>query len=73
MRQARFEQFNLDLAGWSKPAATTKQRKIHRILISGDVAVIVRQRGLLVPKGNPWLYPGDTPGQPVNEIHLRQK
>ena len=68
VRQARFEQFNLDLGSWSKPAATTKQRKIHRIPISGDVTAIVRQRGLLVPKGNPWLFPGDTPGQPVKEI-----
>jgi integrase len=68
VRQARFEQFNLDLGSWSKPAATTKQRKIHRIPISGDVAAIVRQRSLLVPRGNPWLFPGDTPGQPVKEI-----
>ena len=28
----------------------------------------MRQRGLLVPRGNPWLFPGDTPGQPVKEI-----
>ena len=68
VRQARFEQFNLDLGSWSKPAATTKQRKIHRIPISGDVAAIVRQRSLVVPRGNPWLFPGDTPGQPVKEI-----
>ena len=68
VRQARFEQFNLDLGSWSKPAATTKQRRIHRIPISGDVAAIVRQRALLVPRGNPWLFPGDTPGQPVKEI-----
>jgi hypothetical protein len=32
VRQARFEQFNLDLK-LVKPAATTKQRKIHRIPI----------------------------------------
>ena len=68
VRQARFEQFNLDLGSWSKPAATTKQRKIHRIPISGDVVAIVRQRSLLVPRGNPWLFPGDAPGQPVKEI-----
>ena len=68
VRQARFEQFNLDLGSWSKPASTTKQRKIHRIPISGEVAAIVRQRQLLVPRGNPWLVPGDTPGQPVKEI-----
>jgi integrase len=68
VRQARFEQFNLELGIWSKPASTTKQRKVHRVPISEDVAAIVRQRYLLVPKGNPWLFPGDVPGQPVREI-----
>ena len=68
VRQARFEQFNLELGVWSKPAATTKQRKVHRVPVSADVAAIVRQRQLLVPSGVPWLFPGDTPGQPVKEI-----
>ena len=68
VRQARFEQFNLELGLWSKPASATKQRRIHRVPISEDVAAIVRQRQLLVPKGNPWLFPGDVPGQPVKEI-----
>jgi integrase len=68
VRQARFEQFNLELGIWSKPASTTKQRKVHRVPISEDVAAIVRQRQLLVPKGRPWLFPGDVPGQPVKEI-----
>ncbi len=68
VRQAQFEQFNLELGVWSKPAATTKQRKVHRVPISADVAAIVRQRALVVPRGNPWLFPGDVPGQPVKEI-----
>jgi integrase len=68
VRQSRFEQFNLELGVWSKPAATTKQRKIHRVPVSSDVAAIVRQRLLLVPSGVPWLFPGDVPGQPVKEI-----
>jgi integrase len=68
VRQARFEQFNLELGVWSKPAATTKQRKVHRVPISADVAAIVRQRSLVVRKKNPWLFPGDVPGQPVKEI-----
>lgn len=68
VRQARFEQFNLELGIWSKPAATTKQRKVHRVPISADVAAIVRQRALVVRKKNPWLFPGDVPGQPVKEI-----
>ena len=68
VRQARFEQFDLGYCLWSKPAATTKQRRIHRVPISGDVAAIVRQRKLLVPKGSPWLFPSDVPGEPVKEI-----
>ncbi len=68
VRQARFEQFNLELGVWSKPAATTKQRKVHRVPVSADVAAIVRQRQLIVPSGVPWLFPGDTPGKPVMEI-----
>jgi len=28
----------------------------------------VRQRALVVRKNNPWLFPGDVPGQPVKEI-----
>ena len=68
VRTARFEQFNLDYAIWSKPASTTKQRKIHRVPISQDVAAIVRVRQHAVPRGNPWLFPGETVGQPVREI-----
>jgi len=68
VRQARFEQFNLDYAIWSKPASTTKQRKIHRVPISQDVVAIVRQRQLVVPRGNPWVFPGDAVGKPVREV-----
>lgn len=68
VRTARFEQFNLDYVIWSKPAATTKQRKIHRVPISQEVVTIVRQRQMIVPQGNPWLFPGEAVGQPVREI-----
>ena len=68
VRQARFEQFNLDYAIWSKPASTTKQRKIHRVPISQDVVAIIRQRQFVVPKGNPWVFPGDAIGKPVREV-----
>ncbi|MDG1128810.1 MAG: site-specific integrase [Paracoccaceae bacterium] len=68
VRCARFEQFNLEFATWSKPATATKQRKVHRLPISPDVAAIVRQRQTAVYQGCPWLFPGDVPGQPVKEI-----
>jgi integrase len=68
VRTARFEQFNLDYAIWSKPAATTKLRKIHPVPISQDVAAIIRLRHQAAPRGNPWLFPGETVGQPVKEL-----
>jgi integrase len=68
VRTARSEQFNIYYVAWSKPAATTKQRKIHRVPISQEVVTIVRQRQLLVPRGNLWLFPSKTIGQPVREI-----
>ena len=68
VRTARFEQFNLELAFWSKPATATKQRRAHRLPISADVAALVRQRRLVVPKTSPWLFPGDVAGEPVQEI-----
>ena len=68
VRQARFEQFNLEHMSWSKPPAMTKQRRVHRVPISDETATIVRQRQLSVLSGTPWLFPGDTPGQPVQEV-----
>ena len=68
VRQARFEQFNLEHMSWSKPPTLTKQRRVHRVPISDETATIVRQRQLMVPRGSPWLFPSDTPGQPVQEV-----
>ena len=68
VRQARFEDFNLEHMIWSKPATMTKQRRIHRVPISEETVAIVRQRHLVVPRGTTWLFPGDTPGQPVQEL-----
>jgi len=68
VRQARFEQFNLEHLSWSKPPTMTKQRRVHRVPISDETAIIVRQRHIQAPQGTPWLFPGDTPGQPVQEV-----
>ena len=68
VRQARFEQFNLEHLSWSKPPTMTKQRRVHRVPISDETAIIVRQRHIQAPQGTPWLFPGVTPGQPVQEV-----
>lgn len=67
-RCARFDQFNLALGIWTKQAAQTKQRRVHRLPISADTAALVRLRKEAVPDGCPWLFPGEVEGQPVAEI-----
>mgnify|MGYP006283080501 CR=1 FL=1 len=75
VRTARFEQFNLELGIWAKPAANTKQRRVHRVPISAETAALVRQRHGAVPRGCAWLFPGDavdedgrSKDQPVQEV-----
>ena len=75
VRQARFSQFHLDQLVWEKPAAATKQRRVHRVPISEDVAALVRLRREAVPTGTAWLFPGEARApdgslkdQPVQDI-----
>jgi integrase len=65
---ARWEQFNLDGAVWTKPAATTKQRRLHRTPISGATVALLRTIRARVPAECPWVFPGDAEGKPVQEI-----
>jgi integrase len=67
VRTATFDQFNLDLAIWTKQAAYTKQRRIHRVPISHEAVALIRLRRDIVPKGCPFLFPGDVPDQPVGD------
>jgi integrase len=67
-RTATFDQFNLDLAIWTKQAAYTKQRRTHRVPISHEAVALIRLRRDAVPKGCAFLFPGDVEGQPVIEL-----
>jgi integrase len=67
-RTATFDQFNLDLAIWTKQAAYTKQRRVHRVPISHEAVALIRLRRNAVPMGCPFLFPGDVPGQPVVDL-----
>ncbi len=44
VRTATFDQFNLDLAIWTKQAAYTKQRPFHRVPISHEAVALIRLR-----------------------------
>jgi hypothetical protein len=47
---ARWDQFDLEAAVGIKPAATTKQRRLHRAPISASAAALLRTRRLCVPE-----------------------
>jgi integrase len=65
---ARWEQFDFNRVVWTKPAATTKQRRLHRAPISGATVALLRTIRARVPEDCPWVFPGDVEGQPLIEI-----
>jgi integrase len=67
-RTAKPEQFNLDLAIWTKKASTTKQKKMHRVPLSRVAVAFLRVRIESLPDGCEWLFPSDVEGQPIEDI-----
>jgi integrase len=65
---ATWDQFDLDRAVWTKPAATTKQRKLHRTPLSSAAVQLLRTILARTPEKCPWVFPGDAHGKPVQEI-----
>lgn len=65
---AQWEQFDLEHAVWTKPAATTKQRRLHRTPISGAAVALLRSIRSTVPNDCPWVFPGYAKGKPVHEV-----
>lgn len=65
---ARWEQFDLEGGVWTKPAATTKQRRLHRTPLSSATVQLLATIRAGVPAGCPWVFPGDAEGKPVQEI-----
>jgi integrase len=66
--RACWEHFDLDCAVWTKPAATTKQRRPHRTPISGATVQLLRRIRAWVPENCPWVFLGDVEGKPIQEI-----
>ena len=55
----RWEQLDLDLGVWTKPAATTKQNKTHRVPISPmAVTLLTRRREGAKKRQVEWVFPG---------------
>jgi len=65
----RWEQFDLDSGVWTKPAATTKQKRLQRVPISGATAQLLRALHSTVLADHLWVFPGNAEGKPVQEIN----
>lgn len=65
---ARWEQLDLENGVWTKPAATTKQRRLHRVPLSQAAVELLRAIRSGVPADCPWVFPGDVKGNPLSEM-----
>jgi integrase len=65
---ARWDQFDLDLGVWVKPAATTKQRRLHRAPLAQAAVHLLRTIHAGADPACIWVFPGDAPGKPLQEI-----
>ena len=70
----RWEQLDLAVGVWTKPASTTKQNKTHRVPLSAPAVTVLKKRipagkkagdgkartlDRSAKKGNPWVFPGE--------------
>ncbi len=62
---ARWDQFDEALRIWTKPAATTKQRRIHRVPVSPPVTQLLKDRKRLA--SSQYVFPGKE-GQPLTRV-----
>ena len=66
---ATWEQFDLEAGVWTKPAASTKQNKLHRVPLSAPaLQLLVDMREAITPRpASPFLFPG-AEGKPQGDL-----
>jgi len=63
---ATWDQFDLENGVWTKPSAHTKQKKDHRVPLSGPARQLL---GVIREKSTgDYLFPGKSPDVPVTDI-----
>ena len=62
---ARWDQFDDDLRIWTKPAATTKQRRLHRVPVSSAVTELLKKRHS--PSRSTFIFAGEN-GQALTDV-----
>jgi len=67
---ATWGQFDLAAGVWTKPAATTKQRREHRVPLSAPARqVLAERRGEAELAGKAFVFPGRNPDQALARLH----
>jgi len=65
---ARREAFDLERGVWTKPSHQTKQRKTEYVPLSPQALDLVTPILGEHDPDEPWLFPGNVPGQPLKDI-----
>jgi integrase len=64
---ATWDQFDLAAGVWTKPAATTKQGRLHRVPLSAPALALLAEMRQLAAPDQRFLFPG-VPGKPLQGI-----
>jgi integrase len=64
--QATWDQFDLDRGVWTKPAHTTKQKRVEHVPLSQAAQELLCEIGR--DASGPYVFPGDAHGKPLQEI-----
>ena len=65
-KKATWDQFDRDLAVWSKPASTTKQKKVHRVPLGPSAQAILQRRR--EGADQPEVFPGKYGAQHIKQL-----
>ena len=68
---AEWDQFDLPNGIWTKPSSHTKQKKLHRVPISGPARLLLaemRKDADASSVESPFLFPGDAEGKPLQDV-----
>jgi len=65
VQAARWEQFDLKEGVWTKPAATTKQAKLHRVPLNGPARLLLKKLHRAAANDNEFVFPGRNGGHRV--------
>ncbi len=65
---ATWDQFDAEPGFWIKPAATTKQRKEHKLPLNPQAIELIERLRRRCKPGARYVFPGQKPGEPLKQL-----